>query len=116
PVPNVRHSFPLFLNFPAPPACCTPSLHDALPICPPVVRRSPRGSDRRLPAAPGGPRLPAPGPRPARAGQLLLRPGHPGPLPHPPDRKSTRLNSSHVSISYAVFCLKKEIVNNATHL
>src|SRR5437868_8394712 len=24
------------------------------------------------------------------------------------DRKSTRLNSSHVSISYAVFCLKKE--------
>src|SRR5699024_12569876 len=26
-----------------------------------------------------------------------------------PDRKSTRLNSSHVSISYAVFCLKKEI-------
>src|SRR5699024_12665567 len=26
------------------------------------------------------------------------------------DRKSTRLNSSHVSISYAVFCLKKKIV------
>src|SRR5207249_9064325 len=26
-----------------------------------------------------------------------------------PDRKSTRLNSSHVSISYAVFCLKKKI-------
>src|SRR6266508_1801601 len=26
------------------------------------------------------------------------------------DRKSTRLNSSHVAISYAVFCLKKEIV------
>src|SRR5699024_12788280 len=25
------------------------------------------------------------------------------------DRKSTRLNSSHVSISYAVFCLKKNI-------
>src|SRR5690625_5963548 len=25
-----------------------------------------------------------------------------------PDRKSTRLNSSHVAISYAVFCLKKE--------
>src|SRR5690606_41629730 len=25
------------------------------------------------------------------------------------DRKSTRLNSSHVKISYAVFCLKKEI-------
>src|SRR5699024_12114798 len=27
------------------------------------------------------------------------------------DRKSTRLNSSHVSISYAVFCLKKKIKN-----
>src|SRR5690625_6953739 len=26
------------------------------------------------------------------------------------DRKSTRLNSSHVAISYAVFCLKKKIV------
>src|SRR5690348_1667977 len=26
----------------------------------------------------------------------------------PPDRKSTRLNSSHPSISYAVFCLKKK--------
>src|SRR5437868_11393181 len=28
----------------------------------------------------------------------------------PRDRKSTRLNSSHVSISYAVFCLKKKKV------
>src|SRR5438067_9020768 len=28
--------------------------------------------------------------------------------PRPLDRKSTRLNSSHVSISYAVFCLKKK--------
>src|SRR5690349_24832716 len=27
--------------------------------------------------------------------------------PSPSDRKSTRLNSSHVEISYAVFCLKK---------
>src|ERR1035441_10799612 len=26
---------------------------------------------------------------------------------HEPDRKSTRLNSSHLGISYAVFCLKK---------
>src|SRR5699024_11814947 len=30
------------------------------------------------------------------------------PASHDPDRKSTRLNSSHVSISYAVFCLKKK--------
>src|SRR6266498_4789336 len=28
------------------------------------------------------------------------------------DRKSTRLNSSHVRISYAVFCLKKKKTNN----
>src|SRR5438309_7645385 len=28
------------------------------------------------------------------------------------DRKSTRLNSSHSSISYAVFCLKKKKLNN----
>src|SRR2546426_5073057 len=27
------------------------------------------------------------------------------------DRKSTRLNSSHLVISYAVFCLKKKIIN-----
>src|SRR5437870_9097465 len=27
------------------------------------------------------------------------------------DRKSTRLNSSHVAISYAVFCLKKKTTN-----
>src|SRR5438477_5465566 len=32
------------------------------------------------------------------------------------DRKSTRLNSSHMSISYAVFCLKKKIkANRAPH-
>src|SRR5207245_9966213 len=29
-----------------------------------------------------------------------------------PDRKSTRLNSSHGSISYAVFCLKKKKIKN----
>src|SRR5690242_21414575 len=35
-----------------------------------------------------------------------------GAQPDPtPDRKSTRLNSSHMSISYAVFCLKKKIKN-----
>src|SRR5690242_20995034 len=30
------------------------------------------------------------------------------------DRKSTRLNSSHMSISYAVFCLKKKIRTNTS--
>src|SRR6266700_5087176 len=40
--------------------------------------------------------------------------------PEPPpywqdrDRKSTRLNSSHVKISYAVFCLKKKKTKNLT--
>src|SRR5947209_15550038 len=35
--------------------------------------------------------------------------------PHfPLDRKSTRLNSSHANISYAVFCLKKKKKNNKT--
>src|SRR5690606_42125006 len=34
---------------------------------------------------------------------------------HRADRKSTRLNSSHVKISYAVFCLKKKKKKNAKH-
>src|SRR5258708_12927879 len=33
----------------------------------------------------------------------------------PRDRKSTRLNSSHQIISYAVFCLKKKKQHSATH-
>src|SRR5438552_8457630 len=36
---------------------------------------------------------------------------HDGPGPPRPDRKSTRLNSSHQIISYAVFCLKKKITH-----
>src|SRR3989442_7505469 len=45
--------------------------------------------------------------------RLLLHFGRPRDLrgdrsPVLPDRKSTRLNSSHVRISYAVFCLKKK--------
>src|SRR5204863_7987828 len=47
--------------------------------------------------------------------QPPARPGHrrpPGRAPEPDeDRKSTRLNSSHVEISYAVFCLKKKKKN-----
>src|SRR5947199_7589729 len=35
-------------------------------------------------------------------------------LPPRRDRKSTRLNSSHLGISYAVFCLKKKKKNNTT--
>src|SRR5690625_5921420 len=39
--------------------------------------------------------------------EALLNPEDPAPTPYVTDRKSTRLNSSHVAISYAVFCLKK---------
>src|SRR5690606_2583000 len=41
--------------------------------------------------------------------QLEALPGFESGLLHDLDRKSTRLNSSHVKISYAVFCLKKQI-------
>src|SRR5690606_41384780 len=47
-----------------------------------------------------------------RGGQREHERLHPFPGPHAErdhrDRKSTRLNSSHVKISYAVFCLKKK--------
>src|SRR5438045_4700051 len=36
-------------------------------------------------------------------------------LSSPTDRKSTRLNSSHLGISYAVFCLKKKTYTAMTH-
>src|SRR3712207_7549169 len=46
------------------------------------------------------------------AEELQLPAGQPAPgvaaAVEPPDRKSTRLNSSHANISYAVFCLKKK--------
>src|SRR5699024_12291451 len=58
----------------------------------------------------------------AAAGRHHRRPGHdagparPGPArpAGAADRKSTRLNSSHVSISYAVFCLKKKKKENTS--
>src|SRR5256886_6005636 len=40
--------------------------------------------------------------------ELLQQLQHDGLLALEPDRKSTRLNSSHSQISYAVFCLKKK--------
>src|SRR5947208_15306928 len=42
------------------------------------------------------------------SGQTLVAPPGPEALPARRDRKSTRLNSSHQIISYAVFCLKKK--------
>src|SRR5690606_41653962 len=46
---------------------------------------------------------------PRRRGGEHQRRGAVGAAAHP-DRKSTRLNSSHVKISYAVFCLKNKII------
>src|SRR5256885_9658616 len=51
--------------------------------------------------APAGPLL---WPPPSRPQSRRVAPGTPGDR----DRKSTRLNSSHLVISYAVFCLKKK--------
>src|SRR6266851_7276700 len=48
----------------------------------------------------------APLARPRRPNRVPLRQEELG--QHPGDRKSTRLNSSHITISYAVFCLKKK--------
>src|SRR3712207_8764246 len=56
---------------------------------------------RRLRGLPGG--RDEPGRPPGRLGRAARLPPRPG-----PDRKSTRLNSSHANISYAVFCLKKK--------
>src|SRR5256886_12746112 len=90
-----------FFNDTATTEIYTLSLHDALPILGPypglaalqtVFRPRKRGADLGL----------APGDDLAR-----------GPDPHRvSDRKSTRLNSSHSQISYAVFCLQKK---NTTH-
>src|SRR3712207_7555834 len=64
------------------------------------VRGEPAGGRRR-----GCGRRPAVAPRgrPAVPGAVLASGGA--------DRKSTRLNSSHANISYAVFCLKKKKPN-----
>src|SRR5262245_62373758 len=47
-----------------------------------------------------------------RAEQCQAEPGKPGWHCSARDRKSTRLNSSHLGISYAVFCLKKKTQQN----
>src|SRR5699024_12881089 len=103
PLPSLPSAYLLLpprspLHPPAPPPLYALSLHDALPISRPADANS--AWEWCIPSAPAvrpGLRVTcAPVPR-CRAG------AGPG-----PDRKSTRLNSSHVSISYAVFCLKKK--------
>src|SRR5690606_41142869 len=104
------------LNAPAAPALYPLSLHDALPIFVGVragllVRREARITD----AGDGQPSdLRDPVVKHHRVGLLLDRLfGHArvvvaADVDVREDRKSTRLNSSHVKISYAVFCLKKK--------
>src|SRR3712207_8557410 len=89
-----------FFNDTATTEIYTLSLHDALPISsrrgtgpPPFAGNGPRGPAARPP----GHRLRRC--RPCRASALHAA---------IQDRKSTRLNSSHANISYAVFCLKKK--------
>src|SRR2546426_6966950 len=85
-----------FFNDTATTEIYTLSLHDALPISLLRCRRRRSGQDRRG-GAPSGCRAPAPAVPAERRRPSALR-----------DRKSTRLNSSHLVISYAVFCLKKK--------
>src|SRR5438876_7943840 len=57
----------------------------------------------------------AAGPANAGGGQVVIKIQAWTTWPPPAlDRKSTRLNSSHPSISYAVFCLKKKIIPTPT--
>src|SRR5690606_41934871 len=90
---NTPVSFFLFIS-PAPSAISTLSLHDALSIFPPPPRATARARSR----APRDRRCASTSAAPRRRRRR--------------DRKSTRLNSSHVKISYAVFCLKKKIVSS----
>src|SRR3712207_9369681 len=97
--------FFFFFNDTATTEIYTLSLHDALPISrrrgrPARGRCHLRGAGERDARRPGGRR------RPDRAGRD--RHAVPGPDHGLQDRKSTRLNSSHANISYAVFCLKKK--------
>src|SRR5690606_41844227 len=93
----------------------TLSLHDALPICyGPAARATCAARSRRSAEGRRGPAGHAAGLSVPRAGAIP-------PWRRSPrdffrwraalDRKSTRLNSSHVKISYAVFCLKKKKIN-----
>src|SRR3712207_8676841 len=92
----------IFFNDTATTEIYTLSLHDALPI---YRRRAARHRARPQPDVAEVPRLPHAGAGVARGAWQ----GRPDPLRLTRDRKSTRLNSSHANISYAVFCLKKKI-------
>src|SRR5438105_15336208 len=99
----VSHPLRFSFNHTAPTQTSTLSLHDALPI---LARRP----DRR-PTACG-----APGRGSARQCKADHARRRCAAAVAGADRKSTRLNSSHEWISYAVFCLKKKKENTDGYL
>src|SRR5947209_19253064 len=86
-----------FLNAPAPPDLYTLSLHDALPISPVARRATALAAGIHVPQAAQRTSF-SDDARVVGEARALRR----------LDRKSTRLNSSHANISYAVFCLQKK--------
>src|SRR5207248_9203053 len=102
----------LLSHDPAPPATYTLSLHDALPISPPSSTTADTTPLARSPTSSSPPPRCAadttswPSTAPDRAPRCAHRNWSCAPTGK--DRKSTRLNSSHRTISYAVFCLKKK--------
>src|SRR2546429_5980983 len=100
-----------FFNDTATTEIYTLSLHDALPICSNrlgKLRSGLRLAEGARPMVPvvAGPRSLRMSPNRLVAATTSKRPGC-----STKDRKSTRLNSSHGYISYAVFCLKKKIAD-----
>src|SRR5690606_39604996 len=106
-------TLPLLLSFYHPPSTWVYplSLHDALPILLGSALCMDKLKAKDVLAAHGIPQVPWIGLRDTELDQAAARVTDAG-LRYPvfvkPDRKSTRLNSSHVKISYAVFCLKKK--------
>src|SRR5439155_11214637 len=103
----------LFCTHPVRTDVATLSLHDALPICQQdrVIARAAREPIDRHGVGHAAPQEDAFTRSAVELDAGGLEPGA-GIPPHArqaqaQDRKSTRLNSSHVAISYAVFCLKK---------
>src|SRR5690606_40109104 len=105
----------LFLPSHTPPPQSSPlSLHDALPICLDIDVRVVLGLECDIPRIELHERDPRGRPQccgigSCQAGVVEACQDLPAQLVAiRGDRKSTRLNSSHVKISYAVFCLKKK--------
>src|SRR5207253_9548113 len=92
---------------PATPGLYTLSLHDALPIS--GVFGRPNYSGLPFNGEDGNNPNLKPATSVSRSIGVVFKPHFVPGLSA--DRKSTRLNSSHVAISYAVFCLKKKISN-----